>query len=209
MSVLHALQRSSVALKRNWMTRWHYFPMKTCCRCPTLALETLGLLKPLLVKRNGSTCLRCSMGRWKQKRQLGRVTSEQHGTEEILRSGLGLWGVLQLSSVCGITKKAKNWFGYWHELPPISKVRAKTSSQKRNKAKASHWKGLNWSLAAWRWSFFTSYDEYCYFMFICCDVFNHVLAVSTQSGVLVSTSRWIVQNQGKGEKTRSLYKNIS
>lgn len=182
------------------------FPWKPVAGSPTL--ETPGTLKLLTVKRNGSTRLHCSMGRWKRERQLDRAAPAEQGAEETLgfrsfvRGTSSIFYLRELQS-----KERANWVLTW-AAPQNPRSVLRLQVNRRNKTRTSPWQGLSWSLAAWRGSLFTSSGKHCYFVFICCDGFNHVLAVSRHSGVLVSAWRWVVQNQGKGENKRSLFKHI-
>lgn len=159
----------------------------------TLPLKTSGAWKPLSVKK---------------KSQLEKTTQHSKVLRRHLGSGL-LWEIFHISFACGNYKASKKLIlVLTSSAPKNPRSVLRLQVNRRNKRKTSHWQGLNWSLRAWRSSLFTSSDDHCYFMFIGCDGFNHMLAVYRHSGGIISAWRWIVQNREKGENLSSLFKHI-
>lgn len=178
-----------MALKGNWVSRWHFVPMKTCCRVSDSCSGDTGCLKASVNEEKWEHLPELLHEKVEAKEAAGQgYPSRARRTR--LGSGL-LWRVLHRSFACGHYKARKKLTWVLTQAAPQnprSVVRLQVN--RRNKTKRSHWHGLSWSLVAWS-SLFTSSDENCYSMFLCCDAFNHVLAVSRHSGVLVSAWRWI------------------
>lgn len=108
----------------------------------------------------------------------------------------------------GITKiKEKANFGTDVIFPLKSKVSPKISSQQKEQNEKKPLARTEVVTKSMRSYLFTSFDEHCYFMFIGCDGFNHMLAVYRHNAG-ISAWRWIVQTREKEENLSSLFKHI-